>query len=78
MTLDTVIMLTGAAIALLPFLGFPQRWDTVLFFLLGVLVIALGIIVRRRGPHPGAQRSARTGTFVETGSTHEPHEDDAS
>lgn len=49
MTLDTLIMLTGALVAVLPFLGFPNSWDNVLFFLAGVLVIALGIIVRRRG-----------------------------
>ncbi len=48
MTLDTLIMLAGAIIALLPFLGFPNSWDTVLFLLIGVIVIALGIAVRRR------------------------------
>ena len=55
MTLDTIIMLAGVLVALLPFLGFPSSWDTVLFFLLGVLVIGLGIAVRRardsRAPH---------------------------
>lgn len=49
MTLDTLIMFTGALVAVLPFLGLPSSWDTVLFFLAGVFVIALGIIVRRRG-----------------------------
>lgn len=49
MTLDTIIMLAGALVALLPFLGFPESWDMVIFFLLGVLVIGLGIAVRRRG-----------------------------
>jgi membrane protein implicated in regulation of membrane protease activity len=48
MTLDTLIMLAGVAIAALPFLGLPPNWDTILFVLLGVLVLALGIIVRRR------------------------------
>jgi hypothetical protein len=49
MTLDGLIMCAGAFVALLPFLGFPQSWDTVLFFIAGVLVIAFGIVVRRRG-----------------------------
>lgn len=49
MTLDTLIMLAGAFIALLPFLGFPSAWDTALLFCLGVFIIALGIAVRRRG-----------------------------
>lgn len=51
MTVDTLIMLAGAIVAVLPFLGFPNSWDRVLYFLAGILVIALGIIVRRRGVH---------------------------
>lgn len=49
MTLDTLIMLFGGFVAVLPFLGFPDRWDTVLFFLAGVFIVGLGIVVRRRG-----------------------------
>lgn len=49
MTLDGIIMLLGVLIALLPFLGFPLKWDNVILVVLGVLVIMLGIIVRRRG-----------------------------
>lgn len=49
MTLDALIMLAGALVALLPFLGFPTAWDTVMFFALGVFTVALGIVVRRRG-----------------------------
>lgn len=48
MTIDTLIMLSGALVAVLPFLGFPNSWDSALFFLAGVFVIALGIVVRRR------------------------------
>ena len=64
MTIDALIMLAGAIVAVLPFLGFPNSWDTVLFFLLGVFIIGLGIVVRRRfgsvsEPHSGAD------TFVE-------------
>ena len=40
MTLDTLIMLSGALVAVLPFLGFPNSWDNVIFFLAGVFVIA--------------------------------------
>lgn len=49
MTLDGLIMLSGAFVALLPFLGFPLSWDTVLFFLAGIFIVSLGIVVRRRG-----------------------------
>ena len=49
MSLDTLIMLAGTLVVLLPFLGFPASWDTALFFLLGIAIIGLGIAVRRRG-----------------------------
>ncbi len=49
MTLDALIMLFGAFVALLPFLGFPNSWDTVLLLIAGIIIIALGIVVRRRG-----------------------------
>ena len=49
MTLDTLIMCAGGFVAVLPFLGFPNSWDNVFFFLAGVLIIGLGIVVRRRG-----------------------------
>lgn len=50
MTLDALIMLAGGFVAVLPFLGFPNSWDTILFFLAGVCIIGLGIAVRRRLP----------------------------
>lgn len=64
MTLDTLIMLAGTLIALLPFLGFPNSWDRVLFLLLGILVIALGIVVRRRS---GGEAPKKRALFAENG-----------
>ena len=48
MTLDTLIMLSGAFVALVPFLGFPTSWDTALLLLAGIIIIGLGIVVRRK------------------------------
>lgn len=48
MTLDSLIILSGAFVALLPFLGFPNSWDRVLFALVGLFIVVLGIVVRRR------------------------------
>ena len=48
MSLDALIILAGCLVALLPFLGFPQSMDTVMFFLLGIFTVSLGIVVRRR------------------------------
>ncbi|MBM3272674.1 hypothetical protein FJY94_05405 [Candidatus Kaiserbacteria bacterium] len=67
MTLDSVIMLVGAAIAVLPFLGFPQRWDAVLYFVLGVIVVGLGIAVRRGSARiPKRMQPRRAATYVES------------
>jgi len=69
MTLDAGIMLTGALVAILPFLGFTHAMDNALFFILGVVVIGLGIVVRRRDSHPSAPQGQRPSqskqTFVE-------------
>ena len=66
MTIDTLIMLAGAFVASLPFLGFPNSWDNVMLFLAGIFIISLGIVIRRRGtnktPPPQIKNS---GTFVE-------------
>jgi len=48
MSLDAVIMLFGALVAVTPFLGFPVSWNTILFFALGIITIGLGIVVRRQ------------------------------
>ncbi len=50
MTLDSLIMLCGALVAILPFLGFPNTWDSVILAILGALIITFGIVVRRRSP----------------------------
>jgi len=74
MTLDALIMLAGAFVAVLPFLGLPTSWDTVLFFLVGVFIISLGIIVRRRRGGSTKSQSKNGGTFVENNPNLPPHE----
>ncbi len=57
MTLDTLIIFSGALVAFLSVAGFPPSWYKPMFFVLGFFVIALGIIVRRaRGERETAQR----------------------
>ncbi len=65
MTIDALIMLAGALVAVLPFLGFPRSWDTVFFFILGVCVFALGVVVRRTGIASGKveKRPAKNSTM---------------
>lgn len=64
MTLDALIMFLGGFVAVLPFLGFPNSWDTVLLFLAGVVTVVLGIIVRQRLGHHHARGNGST--FVES------------
>lgn len=49
MSIDSLIMFSGVFVAVIPHLGFPQSWDTVLISAAGILIVALGIVVRRRG-----------------------------
>jgi hypothetical protein len=63
MTLDSLIMLCGALVAILPFLGFPNTWDTVMFAVLGSIIVALGVVVRRRTPRKSS--TARDAHFVD-------------
>lgn len=70
MTLDTLIIGAGAFVALLPFLGFPVRWDTVLFFMAGLFIIGLGIAVRRKRGTEETMRRRKAAAFAES----VPHE----
>lgn len=63
MTLDTVIMAFGAFVAVLPFLQFPPDWTNFFAFLAGIIIIGLGIAVRRRGLGHG---STDQGTLFDT------------
>ena len=66
MTLDTMIMLAGAFVAVLPFLGFPNSWDSALLFIVGALVVVLGMLVRRERNEDARSFSRNGDTFVES------------
>ena len=65
MTLDALIMFLGTFVALLPFLGFPNNWDSAMLLVVGVLLVALGIIVRRRISKKSMHIGPETRTFAE-------------
>lgn len=62
MTLDALIILSGTLVALVPYMGLPRAWDDVILVALGVLIVTLGIIVRRRKHRPSSLPEA----FVES------------
>ncbi|HUO56015.1 MAG TPA: hypothetical protein VMU27_01075 [Candidatus Paceibacterota bacterium] len=59
MSLDALIMLAGALVAVMPFLGFPLSWQVWIIFLLGVIIIGLGIAVRRKGAQVPERKQSR-------------------
>ncbi len=47
MSKDAMITMLGVWVAVLPFLGFPGKWRTALLFLTGLLIVGLGLKLRR-------------------------------
>jgi hypothetical protein len=71
MTIDALIMALGTCVAVLPILqGVPDSWQRPILFLLGIAIVALGIVVRRRGlgdrAHTARKPAAQASTFVES------------
>ena len=52
MTLDALIIFSGALVALLPYMGLPRVWDDRILVVLGIAIVCLGIVVRRRKHRP--------------------------
>jgi hypothetical protein len=76
MTLDALIMLAGALVAFLSVAGFPPSLYKPMFFILGVFVIALGIVVRRRRGdwETMMRKSGQMPSPIAPASTHEEEE----
>lgn len=49
MTLDTILLLLGVFGIILPSLGFPSSIDDALFRIIGIAVVIVGVLLRRRG-----------------------------
>ena len=64
MTLDTLIMLAEAFIIMEPQLGFPTSWDSIILFVVGVIIVGLGIAVRRRGLREPVRKTEPESTKV--------------
>ena len=66
MSLDALIMALGAFVLILPELGLPTSWKTVLFTVAGACIIGLGIAVRRRGGASRTSTSKRSQGYEES------------
>lgn len=71
MTKDIALIILGFLVLLLPFLGFPGSWESVLLVLFGFGIITLAFFLRKEiVGHPsqhGSQKGKKTDVFVENG-----------
>ena len=75
MSTDTLIIFSGVLTALISFSGFPSSWKDWMFLTLGVCIIVLGIVMRRRGKKlvtTLAKRQRRRGVVESVPSEIEP------
>ncbi|HEY4502290.1 MAG TPA: hypothetical protein VJH21_00470 [Candidatus Paceibacterota bacterium] len=47
MTKDLMVIALGVWVAIVPFLGFPNQWDTIIFIISGLFIVALVLLLRR-------------------------------
>ncbi len=47
MSKEALVILLGAIVALLPFLGLPGSWRTTLLCVCGLVLVLLGVLLRR-------------------------------
>ena len=67
MSKNTAIIVTGALVLVTPYLGIPSDWKTVIFVAVGIIIIIIGLSLRRDGNGAGIQTGKKTDTFVENG-----------
>ncbi len=65
MTKDVLLILLGGFTAFLPFLGFPNSWDTIIFVILGMSVVFVGIAVHRSSRLRAEDRSRMQQPYVQ-------------
>ena len=65
MTIEGLIVFSGVVVTVLPFLGFPLSIDNIILVALGIIVIVLGIVVRRRSDRR-SRLSTRTASYAES------------
>ena len=47
MSKEVSLIILGVLVAVLPYLGFPGSWRTIMLVVLGVLIVSIGILMRR-------------------------------
>jgi hypothetical protein len=57
MSKEMTIIVLGVWVIVVPYLGFPTSWKTVIFFVTGVLVVYLGFSLRAGALARGSRRT---------------------
>lgn len=65
MSKEMTLIVLGLLTAVLPFLGFPGSWRTVLFVLMGLAVAVIGFLLRARALARGDEAGMRQ-TYTES------------
>jgi hypothetical protein len=71
MSKEVGIIVLGIWIIIIPYLGVPDSWRTLLLVLSGLIAIALGFLLRSEGLSHGV-RPHETHPFVENMPPHQP------
>ena len=65
MTKELAVIILGAWVALVPFLGFPHSWDAPLLLIVGCMLVVLGFLVRNDRVRIEEERSDAPASSVE-------------
>jgi len=64
MSKEMSVMLLGVAVVILPYLGVPSAWRTLLLVLVGLTLIIIGFLLRAHGMR-GSGKNSLHHSFVE-------------
>lgn len=67
MTKDVGILILGLLTALMPFLGFPRRFESFILIIVGLTIAVLAFIIRGEALFHNSNSERKTDMFVENG-----------
>lgn len=79
MSKEMSVILLGVSVIIVPYLGVPSSWRTLLLVLAGLALVVIGFLLRAQGMR--GDKNSKYSTFVETDATaavynsHESHKE---
>jgi hypothetical protein len=68
---ELTVMILGAWIALVPYLGFPRSWDEPMLVISGLLLVLVGFLLRHHALERLKRQSRRSDSFAENTPAHD-------